>query len=260
MPHVDWIIPGWSAPPHVHAVCTTRSGGVSRGDYQSMNPADHVNDDISLVRENRLLLQQQLGLSSSPAWLQQYHSSAIIDLDREQQQLRADGSTTSTADKVCVVMTADCLPVLLTDKHGSRVAALHAGWRGLAQGILEAGVARFPANAEILAWLGPAIGPEKFEVGEEVIEQLSIAGIPQQQWCRKAGNTDNKDKWLVDLYQLARLRLQQAGVTEISGGGYCTFTDDQRFFSYRRQGECGRMASLIWISDHRAGDERTSPF
>jgi YfiH family protein len=155
------------------------------------------------------------------------------------------------------VMTADCLPVLLTDKQGRRVAALHAGWRGLAGGILEAGVARFPAKSEILAWLGPAIGPEKFEVGAEVIEQLSIKGIQQHQWCRGAGK---KDKWLVDLYQLARLRLQLAGVTEISGGEYCTFTDDQRFFSYRRQGECGRMASLIWISDHRAGGERTSPF
>ncbi len=244
LPH-EWLIPDWSAPAHVSAVSTTCHGGVSLGNYFSMNPAAHVHDDEEAVMQNRLLLQQLLGLRRQPHWLDQYHSTRIVDIDRIEPDNRADGST-ATKDKVaCVVMTADCLPVLLTDRKGQRVVALHAGWRGLAAGILEAGVQQFSPADDVVAWLGPAIGPEKFEVSEEVISRLSSNEVTQASWCRKSAN---KGKWLVDIYKLASLRLRISGVTEISGGDYCTFTDEQRFFSYRRQGSCGRMATLIWLA------------
>jgi len=245
-PH-NWLIPDWSVPAHVRAVSTIRRGGLSRGDYFSMNPAAHVNDDEQAVMQNRRLVQQILGLPDQPHWLDQVHSTRIVDIDRTKPDYRADGSTTTKDETVCVVMTADCLPVLLTDRKGQRVAALHVGWRGLADGILEAGVQQFSPADEVIAWLGPAIGPEKFEVGEEVVSQLSTKmenSGTQEGWCRKSAK---KDKWLIDIYKLASLRLQMSGVTEVSGGGYCTFTDEQRFFSYRRQGDCGRMATMIWL-------------
>ncbi|GMR06119.1 MAG: peptidoglycan editing factor PgeF [Gammaproteobacteria bacterium] len=248
MPPHDWLIPDWSAPAHVRAVSTTRQGGVSRGDYFGMNPAAHVHDDEQAVMQNRSLVQQILGLRNQPHWLDQYHSTRIVDIDRAEPDYRADGSTVTKDEAVCVVMTADCLPVLLTDRKGQRVAALHAGWRGLADGILEAGVQQFSPADDVLAWLGPAIGPEKFVVGEEVLSQLfTITGnnnVLQASWCRKSVKNG---KWLVDIYKLASLLLQMSGVAEVSGGGYCTFTDEQRFFSYRRQGDCGRMATLIWL-------------
>ena len=251
----DWIVPDWSAPSHVRAICTTRSGGVGEGSYQSMNLASHVNDDIQAVTGNRQLLQQTLGLNAPPYWLQQIHSTKIVDLDHGNIDFKADGSTTARAEKACVVMTADCLPVLLTDRKGQRIAAIHAGWRGLADGILEAGIRKFSADQDILAWLGPAIGPEKFEVGAEVVEQLSTEDVIESGWLREA---TNRGKWLVDLYKLASLRLQKAGVVDVSGGGYCTFSDEKRFFSYRRQGGCGRMATLIWL-DHQADDGQIAP-
>jgi len=244
MPPHDWMIPDWSAPTNVRAVSTTRHGGVSRGDYFSMNPAAHVNDDEQAVTQNRRLVQEMLGLPNQPHWLDQCHSTRIADNDQAEPDYRADGSTTTTDEAVCVVMTADCLPVLLTDRKGLRVAALHVGWRGLAGGILEAGVQQFSLADDLIAWLGPAIGPEKFEVGEEVIEQLSSRVLTTAVWCKKSAKNS---KWLVDIYKLASLRLQISGVTEVSGGGYCTFTDEQRFFSYRRQGDCGRMATMIWL-------------
>ncbi len=258
MPQHDWIVPDWPAPPHIRAVCTTRSGGVSQGVYKSMNPAGHVKDDVQDVAENRLLLQQGLNLSSSPQWLEQIHSTKILNLDQINNNFRnndfkADGSTTTREETVCVVMTADCLPVLLTDRKGQRIAAIHAGWRGLANGILEAGVSHFSAAEDILAWLGPAIGPEKFEVGEEVLDKLSVGVKNKTGWFQESLNSG---KWLVDLYTLARLRLQQAGVSEIYGGTYCSFSDEERFFSYRRQGVCGRMATLIW-RHHQVDDGQT---
>jgi YfiH family protein len=254
MPPHDWIVPDWPAPAHVRAICTTRSGGVSHGPFSSMNPASHVNDDTGDVLENRLLLQQALQLNASPHWLQQIHSTKIVDLDQDLLDSRADGSTaTANANDIaCVVLTADCLPVLLTDNKGQRISALHAGWRGLAAGILEAGVQQFADAGDVLAWLGPAIGPEKFEVGKEVVEQLSAGVKLKTGWFSESANSG---KCLVDLYALARLRLQQAGVNSIHGGNYCTFTDEDRFYSYRRQGDCGRMATLIW--HHQDDDGQT---
>lgn len=251
----DWIVPDWSAPSHVHAVSTTRNGGLSRANYQSMNPASHVNDDAHAVTANRLLIQQALGFATQPHWLNQYHSTRILDLDHKNTDNKADGSTTTRDGVVCVVMTADCIPVLLTDRQGQRIAAIHAGWRGLAAGVLEGGVRQFSGDQDLLAWLGPAIGPDKFEVGEEVIEKLSTGGVTGTDWYRESTGSG---KWLVDLYKLASLRLQNAGVTELSGGGYCTFSDEKRFFSYRRQGDCGRMATLIWL-DHQAAVGQITP-
>jgi len=253
MPLHDWITPDWQAPPHVRAISTTREGGSSQGHYRSMNPASHVKDDVQSVNRNRALLQQKLGLIRPPHWLQQVHSSKIIDLDQLQHDCIADGSTTRRSGTACVVMTADCLPVLLTDSEGKRIMAIHAGWRGLANGILESGVQQFSDNMDILAWLGPAIGPDRFEVGEEVIEQLSTDFSGKADWYR---NLPGSNKYLADLYKLASYRLQQAGVTDVTGGGYCTFSDENRFYSYRRQGDCGRMATLIWL-DHQAGGEQT---
>ena len=249
----DWIIPDWSVPANVRAITTTRQGGYSQGNYQGMNLAMHVNDDIHNVSQNRMLLQHALGLNASPFWLEQTHSTNIASLDEQTPDRGADGSTTTQAGKICAVLTADCLPVLLTDSKGERVAALHAGWRGLADGILENGVKLFSSEQEISAWLGPAIGAEKFEVGDEVVEQLSQEGIASADWYRKSTTSG---KWLVDLYQIARLRLKRAGVLDVSGGGFCTFTDSRRFYSYRRQGDCGRMATLIWL-DHQGGVAQT---
>ena len=255
MPPHDWIVPEWQAPPHVRAISTTRRGGCSQGHYRSMNPASHVDDDVKAVNENRALLQQILGLEQPPHWLQQVHSTKIIDLDQLQHDSTADGSTTTRSGTACVVMTADCLPVLLTDREGKRIMAIHAGWRGLANGILETAVQQFSDKMEILAWLGPAIGPDMFEVGAEVVEQLSGEIPAEKDWYRRMPDSN---KYLVDLYKLASCRLQQAGVTEVTGGGYCTFSDEKRFYSYRRQGVCGRMATVIWLDD-QAGDEQTLP-
>ncbi|MCK5359188.1 MAG: peptidoglycan editing factor PgeF, partial [Gammaproteobacteria bacterium] len=188
-------------------------------------------------------------------WLKQIHSTKIVDLDQDNNDFKADGSTTKQIDTHCVVMTADCLPVLLTDSNGQRVAAIHAGWRGLADGILEAGVQQFNETQNVLAWLGPAIGPEKFEVGAEVIDMLAAGVEIKAGWFKPS---PNNGKWLVDLYALARIRLQQAGVNDIYGGGFCTFNDEKRFFSYRRQGHCGRMATLIWRHQQADGGQ-TSP-
>jgi hypothetical protein len=249
----NWIIPGWSAPAGVRAVTTTRLGGVSAGNYASMNLALHVNDDESTVLQNRKLLREALQLRAEPCWLEQVHSTEIADLDSSHASLRADGSTTTSGDKVCVVMTADCLPVLLVDRKGERIMALHAGWRGLADGILEKGVGLYRPDQDVIAWLGPAIGPQRFEVGEEVVEQLMIDSGNNNAWYRPA---QSPGKWMVNLYQAARLRLLDCGVSEIYSDDFCTFTDESRFYSYRRQGQCGRMATLVWF-DHRGDGERT---
>ncbi|WP_299022070.1 peptidoglycan editing factor PgeF [uncultured Photobacterium sp.] len=241
------IFPDWPAAAHVKAASTTRLGGVSQPPYQGLNLGLHVGDEAELVGKNRTLLQQQLGLMEQPAWLNQIHSTRVIELQSPLSSVSdADGSYTQVAGLGCVVMTADCLPLLLCDKEGTQVAAVHAGWRGLADGIIEAALAKFTVPADsIMAWLGPAISPEVFEVGGEVREQF-IAGSPQAEHAFKP----HGDKWLADLYILARQRLQAYGVTQIYGGQYCTFSDPELFYSYRRDGVTGRQASLIWLVDH----------
>jgi hypothetical protein len=233
----------WPTPRHVRARVSGRSGGVSTGRYASLNLAAHVGDDPVAVRENRRRLALDWQLPAEPSWLEQVHGTTVADLDAE-EALQADGAVTSRAGVVCTIMTADCLPVLLTDRRGTRVAAAHAGWRGLAAGILPAAVAAMGRPAtDLLAWLGPAIGPTAYEVGDEV----RAAFLARDAGARAAFTQNSRGRWQADLYALARLSLASAGVAEVYGGGYCTFTEPASYFSHRREAPCGRIASMIWL-------------
>lgn len=240
----DWITPDWPAPTNVRALVTTRSGGYSVAPYATLNLGLQVGDDVRAVRRNREMVAALL--PGEPYWLEQVHGIEVADASAPWEGVPAcaDAAVACRSERVCVVMTADCLPVLLCDIAGTTVAAAHAGWRGLAAGVLEATVRRMAcAPASIMAWLGPAIGPAHFEVGDEVRERfLAIdraAGAAFMPGCTHG-------KWMADLYALARLRLAAAGVTCVSGGTMCTHEDSVRFFSYRRDGMTGRFASLIW--------------
>ena len=257
----DWIIPDWPAPANVRAVSTTRSGGVSKGAYTSFNLGAHVGDDPRAVAENRLFLRSELNLPREPRWLKQIHGARITTIGCSEYLLSptgegargvetasfettADAEVTQSSSEACVIMTADCLPVLFCDRAGKIVAAAHCGWRSLAAGILEATVAAMHVlPAEILAWLGPAIGPDVYQVGDDVRAALTTAHPDAEQ----AFEPQQPGKWLCDLYLTASQRLRRAGVTHIYGGGFCTYSERERFFSYRRDGECGRMATLIWL-------------
>jgi YfiH family protein len=222
---------------------TTRAGGVSQGPWASLNLASHVEDAPAAVAENRSRLAAALHLPSEPLWLTQVHGTVISSADNG-LGCEADGSYADRPGVVCAVLTADCLPVLLCDRGGNEVAAVHAGWRGLANGVIEAALDRFRASpGEILAWLGPAIGPDAFEVGDEVRE----AFLADDRAAEAAFRPARPGHWLADLYALARLRLARRGVKAVSGGGFCTLSDAGRFYSFRREPVTGRMASLIWI-------------
>ncbi|MGA9855529.1 MAG: peptidoglycan editing factor PgeF [Gammaproteobacteria bacterium] len=242
----EWIVPDWPAPAAVRAASTTRQGGVSTGVYASLNLGTHVGDAPDSVAENRRRLCAALNLHKQPHWLKQTHSAHVAHLndDDPKQSLTADAAITQSTDECCVVMTADCLPVLFCERTGQTVAAAHAGWRGMVAGVLEATVAamRTPVD-DIFAWLGPAIGPSVYEVGEEV----RVALLQDQPQAEQAFEPVTTGKWRCDLYLLASQRLRQAGIRHIYGGGFCTYTERERFFSYRRDGECGRMATLIWL-------------
>lgn len=239
----DFIRPDWPAPRNVHALSTTRSGGVSAGRYASLNLGEHVGDSPQAVAANRARLHRSLG-HAMPRWLQQVHGVRVTR-DGDITHAPADAAVTGRHDVACTIMTADCLPVIFCDRAGSRVGAAHAGWRGLAAGVLEATVQAMDASADsLMAWLGPAIGPETYEVGDEV-RHAFVRHTPQAAVAFRAGRSAGK--WWCDLYMLARQRLEAAGVKDIYGGGLCTFTDKERFFSFRRDGECGRMATLIWL-------------
>lgn len=241
----DWIVPDWPVPLHVRSVTTTRTGGVSRGPWQSMNPADHVGDDPQSVLANRAHLAATLDLPSAPHWLKQVHGTTIVDAATAGEGVEADGSWTNGPDCVCAVLTADCLPVLLSDREGSCVAAVHAGWRGLAAGVIEAAVSKLqPVGGDLLAWLGPAIGPQAFAVGEDV-QDIFVGHDPR---AAAAFATLPDGSLYADLYSLARQRLAAVGVHDVFGGQYCTASDAERFFSYRRDGVTGRMATLIWLA------------
>jgi YfiH family protein len=248
-----WITPTWSAPRHVKALSTVRQDGASPEPYGSFNLGFNVGDDPLNIIKNRQTLLEQAVLPSEPAWLVQTHGIKVVTLDTLQRsednvfpKIEADASICFKPGLVCVAMTADCLPVLLCDKKGTRVAAVHAGWRGLASGIVEATVQALDCDPLLLkAWLGPAIGPTAFEVGIEVKQAFlkpGDEGAFQQKYA---------DKWTANLYHLATLRLKNMGVTDISGGEFCTFTDEKRFYSFRRSTPVatGRMASLIWLED-----------
>ncbi len=234
------IAPDWPVPAHVHAMMTTREGGVSLPPFDGFNLATHVGDDPAAVAKNRAMLRRQL--PAEPLWLNQVHGVTVADVGRDAAGCEGDAAVSFVAGEVCAVMTADCLPVLFCDAAGTVVAAAHAGWRGLAAGVLEATVARMGVAPEgILAWLGAAIGPHCFEVGEEV----RAAFIDQHPGATTAFSRHG-DRWLADIYALARIRLASAGVSRIYGGDLCTVSDATRFYSWRRDGKTGRMASLIW--------------
>jgi hypothetical protein len=235
------IIPDWPAPANVKALQTTRAGGVSPGKYASLNLGDHVRDHPLHVAHNRQLLSPLL--PSEPVWLQQVHGIRVIDAGTSSCLETADASFTTRKDVVCVTMTADCLPVLLCDEAGTAVAAIHAGWRSLCDGVIEATVKTMPVEAgQLMAWLGPAIGPDAFEVGGEVREQFIAQDAQAETAFRPYG-----EKWLGDLYTIARQRLQALGIDHIYGGGRCTYSEPESFFSFRRDGDTGRMATLIWL-------------
>jgi polyphenol oxidase len=241
---LDWIEPDWPAPPGVRCGCTTRLGGVSRGPYASLNLADHVGDDPQCVERNRALLREHLSLPSDPLWLRQVHGCEVARGGADRSGCEADASVATGPGLVCAVLTADCLPLLLCDRAGTRVGAVHAGWRGLAAGVVEAAVASMAiAPADLLAWLGPAIGPDAFEVGDEV----RAAFLAYDPGAAAAFRPSSSGRWLADIDLVARRRLLALGVGQVWGGGYCTLTDTERFFSYRRDGATGRMASLIWL-------------
>ena len=255
----DWITPDWPAPANVKALVTTRNGGVSLSPWDSMNLATHVGDSAESVQANRDRLQQQINLHHAAAypiqWLNQIHGTEVINAPA----VDLPGSTPADADAIftrqpgspIAVLTADCLPVFFCDQQGTQVAVAHAGWRGLSAGILEKTVASFSCQAaDLLAWFGPAIGPAQFEVGEEVRHQIIEQAGPAVN-CEPFFNSVNHKPgyWLADLYGIARVKLNAVGIINITGGQFCTVEQTQQFFSYRRDGQTGRMASVILLTD-----------
>jgi len=240
---IDFLVPDWPAPASVHAVMTTRRGGVSKGPYASLNLAAHVGDDAQAVAENRRRIRESLALPCEPHWLDQAHGRSVALLPG--QGGSADAAVAFGPGPVCAVLVADCLPVFLASSTGDRVGLAHAGWRGLAAGVIEATVAALGTEpSELLAWLGPAIGPAAFEVGGEVREALVMAQPEAAADFRPGG----RGRFLADLPGLARRRLAACGLTRIHGGGSCTVADPARYYSYRRDGRTGRMAALIWLA------------
>ncbi len=259
--HPDWLVPQWPAPATVQAVCTTRAGGRSVAPYESLNLGDHVGDDILAVGANRALLHE--AIQARPVFLSQVHGSGVVALDPHTAHgTEADACFTRERGVACTIMVADCLPVLFTDTQGSFVAAAHAGWRGLAGmggvGVLEAVCKHFsppgldpsaPIATKIIAWLGPCIGPEAFEVGSEVKAAFEVHD-PQAAACFRPAVAAGK--WLADLPALARQRLAALGITQVDGNdgsrAWCTVSNPSRFFSHRRDGVSGRMAACVWLA------------
>jgi polyphenol oxidase len=245
-----WIEPDWPAPAGVRALSTLRSGGVSAAPYASLNLGGHVGDAPEAVAQNRRTLAAAAGLPSEPAWLAQIHGVEVVDLDAVRYQGTsglpppADSAFTRRVGRVCAILTADCLPILLAADSGDLVAAAHAGWRGLAGGVIEAAVGALGvAPGRLMAWLGPAIGPQHFEVGPEVREAL----LQGDSGAQDAFAPNARGRFMADLAALARRRLVSLGVDRIYGGGHCTFADGDRYFSHRRDGITGRQATLIWL-------------
>jgi YfiH family protein len=246
---LDWILPDWPAPDDVGALATTRNGGVSIGPRASMNLGRNVRDDAAALAANRRRLAQLL--PTAPVWLDQVHGAAVATLTAESGNSKtpaADAAVTRERGIVCAVLTADCLPVLFADRRSRAVGIAHAGWRGLRAGVLEATIAALRsfgcAPDDLVAWLGPAIGPSRFEVGADVRDPFRADNRDDEAWFVPHG----PGKWLADLYGLARSRLARAGVNRVSGGGHCTYDDAARFFSYRRERDTGRMAAVVWLA------------
>lgn len=241
---LDFIIPDWSVPQNIKAVMTTRDGGFGSDQFGSLNIAKHVGDDELTVEKNRNLLSSELNLPSTPLWLNQVHSNKVISEVEYKDSIDADGLYTSEKGVVLAIMTADCLPVIFFDNDKKQIAAIHCGWRGLLSGIIENTITKLSVKLEnISVWMGVAIGPQNFEVGGEVLELFAKKNKKLENcFVQKSG-----DKWLADIYQIARTLLLDNGITKIFGGKGCSFEGKDKFFSYRRDGETGRMATLIWM-------------
>ena len=258
-----WLEPDWPAPANIHAATTLRTGGVSQGAYFSLNPATHVSDEADQVKQNRQIIREMLDLPSEPVWLDQIHSNRVVKAvnppypplqkgGRGDLQ-QADASYTNKSGVVCAVMTADCLPLLVCSADGTQVAAIHAGWRGLLAGVIcntvvamqippSPPLCKRGARGDLLVWLGPAIGPDCFEVGTEMRDAFLEKSVEFSSAFKQQSN----NKWLADIYQLARIELASLGIAKVYGGTYCTVTEHERFYSYRRDTQTGRMATLIW--------------
>ena len=255
----EWAVidPRWAAPARVRAAFTLRSGGASVAPHESLNLGTHVGDAPAAVAENRRRVREQLGLPAEPVWLQQVHGTRVVDVDAlaaraaagglalsDGSPPEADAAVTRTPGRVCVIQVADCMPVLFAARDGTAVGAAHVGWRGLAGGVLEQTIAQLgvPA-AQLVAWLGPTISRKNFEVGDDV----RAAFTKDDAGAAVAFEANSRGRWQCDLYALARRRLAALGVSDVSGGGWCTYADASQFFSFRRDGQCGRMAALIWM-------------
>lgn len=244
---VSVIKPNWPAPDNVQAYTSTRQGGFSEAPYDGFNMGVKTGDDPKVVAKNRTLLQSKLQLPKAPLWLIQTHSTDVIDIGKvRRKEASADASYCRRNNSVCCVLTADCLPILICNRQGTCIAAVHAGWRGLAEGVIEATLEELSLDPEdTLVWLGPAIGPTAFEVGSDVYHTF----LAQDAQAKKAFKPLSNDKWLADIYHLARLRLYKYHINHIYGGDYCTYTDSEKFYSHRRDGKAsGRMASIIWLT------------
>jgi len=241
---IGWLPATWNAPSHIHAGTSIRTGGFSSAPYGTFNLADHVGDDPECVHQNRKLLCKSLGLAATPGWLQQEHGPRIINLQDPHATLRGDGAYTTRSHQICVILTADCLPLLLCDSQGTQIAAIHIGWRGYSSNIIPPAISGFSCPAHnLLAWIGPAISAVNYEVGPEV-----HAACRQVTKNPDVGFTPTgKNRWRADLVALVRFQLEACGVKNIYGGNYCTYADAGKFYSYRRDGVTGRMASLIWM-------------
>ena len=240
----DWLVPDWPAPARVRAFVTTRAGGVSEGEYASMNLGYSSGDAPERVAENRRLVRQRL--PGDPIYMKQVHGIGVADLDQHAAGAPVTADAAVTSGPVAAVLTADCMPLLLADEAGTRAAAVHAGWRGMSGGVIEAAVEAMAAEpARILAWMGPTIGPDAFEVGPEVRE----AFVARHPHADTHFRPHRPGKFMADLYGLARVRLAAAGVGCVHGGGFCTFHERDRFFSYRRAPASGRMGAFIWVTD-----------
>ena len=241
---LDWIVPDWPAPANVRALVTTRNGGVSTGPCATMNLARNAIDNPEHVAQNKALLRAVIGVD--PVWMSQVHGTDVVTIDTPPSMPIGDAAVATKPGRVVAVRIADCLPVLFCDRAGTTVAAAHAGWRGLSAGILEATIARMPvAPGELLAWMGPAIGPQKFEVGDDVRDAFLARDSAAASAFKP--HPEHEHKWLADIFALASMRLAAAGVTAQSGGGLCTVSNPDRFFSHRRDKSPGRMAALIWL-------------
>jgi polyphenol oxidase len=242
---MEWLVPDWPAPPEVRALSSQRRGGVSAAPFESLNLGVHVGDSAESVAENRRRLSAAARVPTEPAWLSQQHGTNVLDLDGPHDApAGADASFTHRGGRVCAILTADCLPVLLASDSGAGVAAAHAGWRGLAAGVIEATVRALSLPPEsLLAWIGPGIGPAHFEIGAEVREEL-LRADPQ---AEAAFEPNARGRYLADLAALARGRLERLGVARIYGGDACTYAAPEDYFSHRRDGRTGRQASLIWL-------------